>query len=127
MARSKKRTPEVEHVRAYVEGVAKNLVDKLYGPNGPAPGTRLTQIEDLGLELRDLLTEKMLAAALGRQAQQQTDAVPRCPSCQQPVACQDTEERLLQTRAGAAVWSEPKGYCTRCRRAFFPSGPEPRP
>jgi hypothetical protein len=36
MARSKKRTPQVEEVRPYVEGVAKNLVERLYGPNGPA-------------------------------------------------------------------------------------------
>ena len=36
MARAKKRTPQVEEVRPYVEGVAKNLIDKLYGPDGPA-------------------------------------------------------------------------------------------
>ena len=28
MARFKKRTPQVEEVRPYVEGVAKNLVEK---------------------------------------------------------------------------------------------------
>jgi hypothetical protein len=29
MARHKKRTPKVEELRPYVEGVAKNLVEKL--------------------------------------------------------------------------------------------------
>ena len=43
---SEQRTPEVEEVRPYVEGVAKNLIDKLYGPGGPAWGTKLTEIED---------------------------------------------------------------------------------
>ncbi len=38
MARAKKRTPQVEEVRPYVEGVAKNLIDKLYGPDGPVWG-----------------------------------------------------------------------------------------
>ena len=47
MARAKKRTPKVEELRPYVEGVAKNLVEKLYGPQGPAWGTKLTEIEDL--------------------------------------------------------------------------------
>ena len=126
MTRSKKRTPEVENVRAYVEGVAKNLVEKLYGANGPVEGTKLTHLEELCLEIRELLTEKLLSEALARQAtHHQPEAVHRCPSCQQPVSCDDTEERFVQTRAGEAVWSEPKGYCTRCRRAFFPSGQEP--
>ena len=68
MARAKKRTPQVEEVRPYVEGVAKNLVDKLYGPNGPAWGTQLTEIEDVLLEIREVLTEKMLDVSLAQQA-----------------------------------------------------------
>ena len=46
MLSPKKRTPKVEEVRGYVEGVAKNLVDKLYGPEGPPWGTTLTELED---------------------------------------------------------------------------------
>lgn len=130
MARAKKRTPKVEEVRAYVEGVAKNLVEKLYGPDGPAWGTTLTEIEDLLLELREVLTEKLLAESLARQAaaqHKQPDRTRTCPGCQQPRACDDTNPRIVRTRAGAAEWSEPEGYCPRCRRAFFPSVPEPRP
>ena len=68
MSRAKKRTPQVEEVRPYVEGVAKNLIDKLYGPDGPAWGTKLTEIEDLFVALREVLSEKLLAEALTRQA-----------------------------------------------------------
>jgi hypothetical protein len=68
MAKAKKRTPLVEEVRPYVEGVAKNLVDKLYGPDGPPWGTKLTDIEDLLIDLREILTEKALAEMLARQA-----------------------------------------------------------
>jgi|SRR5262245_15451609 len=127
MPRAKKRTPKVEEVRLYVEGVAKNLVEKLYGPDGPPWGTKLTEIEDLLLALREVLTEKMLDEALARQAaaRAQAAAAPRCPGCQQPLACDDTNERVLKTRAGEAEWAEPEGYCTRCRRAFFPSVQEP--
>jgi hypothetical protein len=128
MARAKKRTPQVEEVRPYVEGVAKNLIDKLYGPHGPAWGTKLTELEDLFLAIRAVLTEKMLADALARQAVAQAQAPPAartCPGCQQPLACPDTNPRLLQTRAGEAAWAEPEGYCDRCRRSFFPSVPEP--
>jgi len=128
MARSKKRTPKVEEVRAYVEGVAKNLVDKLYGADGPAWGTRLTEIEDLILEIRAVLSERMLDDALARQAVAQdtaTAAVRTCPGCQQPLSCADHNERIMATRAGEAEWAEPEGYCDRCRRSFFPSIEEP--
>jgi hypothetical protein len=131
MARTKKRTPQVEEVRPYVEGVAKNLVDKLYGPDGPAWGTKLTEIEDLCLALREVLTQKLLAEALARQAALAKGLAPArtCPGCQQPLACPDTNERIVQTRVGDAAWAEPEGYCDRCRRSFFPSvqGPGHRP
>src|SRR5438874_2386973 len=68
MARSPKRTPPVETVRPYVAGVAKNLVDKIYGPNGPAWGTKRTTIEDLLLQIRAVLTETRRAETLARQA-----------------------------------------------------------
>jgi hypothetical protein len=128
MARSNKHIAEVETVRPYLQGVAKNLVDKLYGPDGPPWGTRLSAIEGLLLELRAVLTEEMLAQALARQAathERSPDAYRRCPRCGQPLACPDANPRLLQTDAGEARWSEPEGTCDRCRRAFFPSIQEP--
>jgi hypothetical protein len=130
MANSKKRTPLVEDVRPYVEGVAKNLVEKLYGPQGPAWGTKLADIEHLLLDLREVLTEKMLAEALSRQAathDQRPLSHRCCPSCQEPLTCDTAEPRLIQTDAGEAHWSEPQAYCRKCRQAFFPSVPEPGP
>lgn len=128
MARATQRSAPVEAARPYLEGVAKNLADKRYGPNGPPWGTKLTQIEDLLLELREVLTEEMLAQVLSRQAV--PDAPPGtaphpCPGCQQPLACTERQPRLLHTRVGAAEWSEPQAYCPRCRQAFFPSGAKP--
>jgi hypothetical protein len=70
----------------------------------------------------------MLDEALARQAAahpQQPDAERRCPGCQQPLPWDDTNPRLVQTRAGEAEWPEPKALCSRCRRAFFPPVPQP--
>jgi len=128
MGRVKKRTPKVEEVRPYVEGVAKYLVDKLYGPEGLPWGTSLTDLEDLLLEVREVLTEKMLDLTLAHQATTQTESPPpyrTCPTCQQPLGCDEANPRIVQTRAGEAEWSEPEGSCTRCRRAFFPSIQKP--
>jgi hypothetical protein len=130
MAPAKPYPPTVEDVRPYVEGVAKYLIDKLYGPAGPAWGTQLTEIEDLFIAIRELLGEQMLAGALARQAAAHAQApLPyrRCPGCQQPLAWADTNERVVATRAGDAEWAEPEGYCDRCRRSFFPAVQEPGP
>jgi hypothetical protein len=127
MPQSKKITPKVEEVRPYLEGVAKNLVDKLYGPDGPAWGTTLTDIEDLILALRQILSEQIIDETLARQAaaHPSNPAARHCPSCRQPLTGDDTNERIVQTRVGEAQWAEPQAYCTRCRRAFFPSVQEP--
>src|SRR4051794_36068215 len=128
MARVEQRTPQVENARPYLQGVAKNLVDKLYGPDGPAWGTKLSDIEELFIALRAVLTEAMLAEALSRQAAAHPDGPAPfrlCPSCQQPLDCAGRNERILGTQAGEAQWAEPEGYCDRCRRSFFPSVPEP--
>jgi hypothetical protein len=130
MARAKKRTPQVEELRSYVEGVAKHLVEKLYGPAGPAWGTALSQIEDTLLEIREVLTEKMLDLSLQKQAsalEGRPQPYRDGPGCHQPLPCDRANPRRVQTRAGQARWSEPEAYCPRCRRAFFPSVPEPGP
>ena len=130
MASAKQRTPQVEQLRPYLEGVGKNLVEKLYGPDGPAWGTKLSEIEALLIDLRDVLTEKVLAEALSRQAathDQRPAPFRCCPGCQQPLHCPDPNPRLVATDAGEAQWSEPEGYCRTCRRAFFPSESEPGP
>jgi uncharacterized protein YbaR (Trm112 family) len=130
MARKQKRTKDVEHVRSYIEGVARNLVDKLYGAEGPAWGTKLSDIEAWCLDIRAVLSEEVLDVALQRQAaahgQQTEEAYRVCPSCQRPLNWDNKEaqERIVETDAGAAEWSEPEGYCRRCRRSFFPSVPK---
>ncbi len=125
MPRSTPRPPQIEDARPYLEGVAKNLATKLYGPEGPPWGTPLTAIEDLLLQLREVLTEELLAQLLRRQA----DAAPPpvCPSCQRALDPGEPDPRLLTTRLGTAEWSEPQAHCRSCRRAFFPSVPESGP
>ena len=128
MARNRKASPEVEKVRPYIEGVAKNLVDRLCGPKGPPWGTRLSELEDMVLAVREILSEGMLDQALQRQAD---DAQPpaeyqACPGCGRAVVPGEPEPRILQTLGGETQWQEPKTYCPTCRQAFFPSEPQSR-
>src|SRR6266702_4252214 len=80
MARYTIRTEAARPVQQLVEGMAKNLVDKLYGAEGPAWGTTISEIEETLLAVRETLTQQMLQQALERQASAETEL--RCPSCQ---------------------------------------------
>ena len=127
-----KMNPQVEALRPYLEGVAKKLTHDLFGPAGLPWGTTLTELEDIVLEARAILTENMLQLSLAQQAATPVAARPAalqpCPTCQRPFEePQEPEPRCVETRAGDAVWDEPKHYCTRCRRAFFPSEQKSRP
>lgn len=126
MARYKISTAPADPVRPYLEGVAKNLVDRLYGEKGPAWGTQLTAIEDTIKAVRQVLSEKMLDEALQRQAHTVEDRPADfqcCHACGKGVE-RDPESddfRILQTDVGEAEWREPATYCRHCRRSFFPS------
>ena len=127
MARNRKRSPEVDEVAPYLEGVAKNLVDRLYGPKGPPWGTRLTELEDVVLAVREYLSQQMLDQALARQAAEPERPMEyqTCPGCGRSMEPKEPEPRLLQTRGGEAQWLEPQEYCRKCRQAFFPTEQKP--
>lgn len=127
MAQNEKATPGVDKELAYVRGVAKSLVDRLYGPAGPAWGTKFSELEETVAAIRKVLTEEMLHQALARQASQSERPAEYniCPGCGQALpARQPPEPRRVETGQGDAVWEEPKTHCQKCRRDFFPSEQE---
>lgn len=127
MAQKKKKTSEVAKEVAYVKGVAKSLVVRIYGPAGLPWGTKFTELEETVAAIREVLTEEMLHQALARQAAQ-AEKPPEygaCPSCGQSTRPGGPpQERRLETGQGDAVWEEPKTRCQKCRRDFFPSEQE---
>lgn len=129
MARYQVSTAAADPVRPYLEGVAKSLVDRLYGDNGPEWGTKLVAIEDTIKAVRQVLSEKMLDEALQRQAntvEQRPADFQCCPKCGKEVErdADGDDCRIHQTAVGEAEWREPATYCRKCRRSFFPSDQE---
>jgi hypothetical protein len=125
MARSLISQAPADPLRPYLEGVAKSLIDRLYGSAGLPWGTKLSELEDVVLAVRQVLGEHMLDEALQRQAHtvaQRPAPFRDCPKCGHAVEPDDPNPRILDTRAGEAEWLEPTTYCNRCRRSFFPSG-----
>jgi len=122
MARHQDVCQEVVSNKAYLEGVAKTLIEKLYGPDGPPWGTTFEDLEELVVQLGQTVSRELLRQALQKQAAGPVPAEKqRCPGCQQPPQLSDPEPRILATRIGDTAWNEPSAYCPRCRRSFFPS------
>ena len=123
MASQKFRPPVVDEMRPVLDGIAKNLADRLWGPQGPEWGTRLSELEHLVVAIREAISEKMLHEACQRQAgeRERPADFQGCPCCGGSTVANDPEPRVLQTLGGHLDWQEPREYCTRCRRAFFPS------
>jgi hypothetical protein len=114
------------HLRPVLQAAAKNLLHHLYGPEGPAWGTRFAHMEQVVKQLSNFLGTELLQLALQRQANQPVPEPLRCcPSCGRPTRPKDPEPRTVQTDLGTADWQEPASHCDHCRKAFFPSIQEP--
>jgi hypothetical protein len=126
-----KEIPALEipaHLRPLLQAAAKNLLHHLYGPEGPAWGTRFADMEQVAKQLSNYLGTELLQQALQRQDDQPVpEPLRRCPSCGRPTEGRDPEPRSVRTDRGTADWQEPASQCDRCRKAFFPSVEEPGP
>jgi hypothetical protein len=119
-------TKEVAELQRLIEGVAKNFVERVYGPQGMPWGTQFTELEEVAVQIGRAVSREMCNQALQRQAGADLPAAAQvCPSCGQAGELAEPEPRLLATRAGESHWQEPHQYCRHCRRAFFPSVEEP--
>ncbi len=121
MSANKSVAPSLTPLQPLLQGVAKNIVEKVYGPHGPQWGTHFSDIEELAVQIAQTVARHMLDRALQLQADQPVPTADQlCPSCSGPVTAGEPEPRIVTTRAGDTQWNEPSSTCPRCRRAFFP-------
>src|SRR3954471_21428918 len=105
MVNAEKAPREVDNCRHLLCGVAKNLADRCYGPDGPAWGTPFSALEDVALRLAQSVRKAFLDLALSRRA----NAFPRspppplclCPPRERDTLPKDPEPRLLLCRAAS--------------------------
>lgn len=107
-----------QKIREMTSQLARDEKQKL-----DAAGT-FVDLERLTMEIGDELTRQLTSLLLSDRAEQ-TAATPEhaCPDCGK--LCQVEAEReplILQGMRGEIEYQEPRCHCSRCRRAFFPSG-----
>ncbi|HUE70820.1 MAG TPA: hypothetical protein VMP01_08010 [Pirellulaceae bacterium] len=121
MAKQQERTAAVQ---ALVDEAARKLSIWLDGSAEPSPSLSFEAIEQFGVEVGDAVARAVMQQALEEQASESTTEVCRCGA---PLEPRDAEWHELLTRRGLVGWDEPVGYCSRCRRDFFPSVPDVGP
>lgn len=82
------------------------------------------EIEDLTAEIGDEVTRQLAQHLLSQRAEAVAAVgAHACPDCGK--MCEVEQEReplILRGKRGEIEYQEPRCHCTRCRRAFFPSG-----
>ncbi len=87
-----------------------------------AAGT-LVDLEELTCQIGDEVTRLLTEQEVVRRAAEQRDRPAVCPDCQR--SCMphaDPEPVLVTGLRGPLEYNQPKYFCDRCRRSFFPSG-----
>ena len=105
-------------VSEFVAALAKSQQEKL-----AAAGT-FVEIEELTAEVGDEVARQLANLELSQRSEalceQPTHA---CPDCGKECSIEpDLEPIILQGIRGEIEYAEPRCYCSRCRRDFFPSG-----
>jgi hypothetical protein len=87
-----------------------------------AAGT-LVDLEELTCQMGDEVTRLLTEQELVRRGEQHPGRAADCPDCGRSCLPDwEPEPTVLAGLRGELAYQQPKHYCDRCRRCFFPSG-----
>ena len=88
----------------------------------------LVEIEELTAEIGDEVARQLAGRVLQRRSDSISEVLSHeCPDCGRDCPIEpEAEPIILQAIRGDIEYSEPRCFCPRCRRDFFPSGRQDR-
>lgn len=87
-----------------------------------AAGT-FVDLEELTSQIGDEVTRLLTTHEVVRRAGEQRKQPADCPDCRrQCLPLADPEPVVLTGLRGSVEYAQPKYFCDRCRRSFFPAG-----
>jgi len=106
-----------DKIRAMVEDLAGEHQQEL------AEAGTLIDLEELTCQIGDEVARQLCEHELvGRSRRAVKEEFAECPECGQQSTVCGLEPTLLEGLRGELVYNQPRYYCPRCRRSFFPDG-----
>lgn len=109
-------------LKAELMKAAEITIDKLLAWKEESEQPKLKQIEEIVLELRQQLSEKMTAAVLDSQEAVRPVPGPVCHSCHQEMRYKGMYAKTVSSWVGEIKLERAYFYCDRCKRGLFPPG-----
>jgi hypothetical protein len=101
---------------------AEAAIDELLGWHEDTAAPTLTQIEDVVLELRRRLGERMTEVVVEDQEAVRPVPGPTCKTCGREMHYKGMKKVTVEGRTGRAKLARGYYYCDRCKSGLFPPG-----
>jgi hypothetical protein len=111
-----------EELEAALLAEAKATIDELLDWHEETEAPTLTQIEDVVLDLRKQLGERMTEVVLEEQEAVRPVPGPACPECGREMHYKDMKGTTVRARSGEVNLERAYYYCKDCRGGLFPPG-----
>ena len=101
---------------------AESIIDELLAWEAEVEKPNLNQIEEVVLELRERLSQKMAQSMIEAQKEVRPVPGPRCEQCGQEMRYKGQKKVNPQTWVGDVAFERGHYYCAECKAGFFPLG-----
>ena len=101
---------------------AEKVIDELLAWEEEVERPNLSQIEEVVLELRERLSQKMAESVIGGQETVNPVPGPRCPECGAEMRYKGFKRKGVTSWVGQLELERAYYYCKKCRVGDFPPG-----
>ena len=102
---------------------AESLIDELLAWEAEVEKPNLSQIEEVVLELRERLSQKMAESVIARQEEVRAVPGPKCKGCRKEMRYKGQKNKRVKSWVGQLAIERGYYYCKECKAGDFPPGP----
>ena len=107
-----------DKLKAEMMAEAEEIIEELLKWDEKNPKPTLTQIEDIVLELRKRMGERMAEAMIEKQENKRPVPGPRCGECGGEMRYKGQKQNRVGSRAGELRLERGHYYCPKCKLGF---------